>query len=69
MIADLDIDRSAWLMIKLYGADAVLQAALRVNDLLDEGDTDGAKAWQRIISAIQRLQMVMPAAVHFVETI
>jgi hypothetical protein len=41
MPLDIDIHRSAWLMIRRYGDDAVIQAAMRGNELLAKGDLDG----------------------------
>jgi hypothetical protein len=42
MIADLDIYRAAKLAIDQYGADASIQAAMRADALLDEGDIEGS---------------------------
>jgi hypothetical protein len=42
MIQDRDIWASANLMLKRYGEDATLQAAQCADDLLAEGDADGA---------------------------
>ena len=61
MIPDIDIHRSAWLMIRRYGDDAAVQAAMRGDELLDKGDLDGMLVWQAIISAIRRLQTEKPA--------
>jgi len=63
MISDLHIDRSAWALIKRYGRDAILQAASRAEQLLEEGDSEGAAIWIRIIDAIER-QMPSAASVH-----
>jgi hypothetical protein len=61
VIPDLDIHRSAWLMIRRYGDDAEAQAAMRGDELLDKGDLDGMLVWMAIISAIRRLQATTPA--------
>jgi len=60
MIPDIDIHRAAWLMIRRYGADAVIQAAMRGDDLLAKGDLDGLLVWMAIIRAIERLQAKTP---------
>ena len=60
MIPDLDIHRSAWLMIRRYGDDAEAQAAMRGDELLDRGDLDSMLVWHAIISAIRRLQTMAP---------
>ena len=43
-------------MAKRYGDDAMLEAAERADQLLDEGDMAGAETWHRILNAIERLQ-------------
>ena len=52
MATDLDIYRSAKLLIDQYGDDASLHAAKRADELLDKGDLDGQGAWLRISAAI-----------------
>ena len=44
MPADLDIFRSAKLLIDQCGQDALLEAALKADELLDAGDLDGTRA-------------------------
>ena len=41
MIPDLDIWRSARLLVDQHGADAPVEAAMRVDELLEAGDLDG----------------------------
>ncbi len=41
MIPDLDIYRSAKLLIEQHGADALIEAVLKADELLDAGDLDG----------------------------
>lgn len=41
MIFDLDIYRSANVIIKQYGDDAPIQVAMRADALLDKGDVEG----------------------------
>ena len=55
MISDIDIERSAWVLIKQYGGDALLEAKLRADELLEDGDWLGAFVWQRILEAVERL--------------
>ena len=40
MTSQLDIDRSAWVLIKQYGDDALLEAAERANEPLAASDWD-----------------------------
>lgn len=49
MIAEIDIWRTAWLMVKRHDDNATFEAAQRADELLDEGDMDGAATWRRII--------------------
>ncbi len=56
MIDDPDIFRAAKLMIDQHGADAPIRAAQRADELLEEGDVDGAAVWRRILEAIEELQ-------------
>jgi hypothetical protein len=61
MTSDLDIRRSAWLIIKRYGAEAAAFAAVRADALLAEGDLEGAVIWKAIYKAIDALQAERPA--------
>ncbi len=56
MIDDPDIFRAAKLMIDQHGEDAAIRAAQRADELLEEGDLDGATVWRRILEAIEELQ-------------
>src|SRR5262245_23477247 len=55
-----DLWRAAQLMVKRYGADASVQAAMRADDLLAEGDHDGAATWRAILRVIEELGRVAP---------
>lgn len=43
MISDLDIWRSAQVMIRRYGEGAALEAAGRADDMFNQGDFDGQR--------------------------
>jgi len=45
---DLDIYRSANLLVKQHGEDAILEAAKRADQMLDAGDVEGLAVWKRI---------------------
>ena len=61
-VAALDVYRSAWLIIKLHGDDAIVVAAKRADELLGRGDLEGQRVWLRIVDAIRELQSrEMPA--------
>ena len=55
MTADIDIYRSAKLLIDEHGQDAVLESAIRADELLDAGDLDGRAVWMRIRKAVVEL--------------
>ena len=41
--------------LREHGEDAVIQAAMRADALLDAGDLDGQRVWLRVIEAIKVL--------------
>ena len=60
MIADLDIYRSAQVLVKRHGKDAPIQAAMRADAMLEKGDLEGCAAWRRILRAVEELRRVEP---------
>jgi len=56
MISEIDVLRSANLLIAQHGDDAVVRAAMHADKLLDQGDVAGAATWRRIVKAIETLQ-------------
>ncbi len=67
MIPDLDIYRAANVIIKQYGEDAPIHAAMRADATLKAGDPDGYAMWKRILRLIEALQGTVPKsgeAVH-----
>ena len=54
-IPDLDVYRSAKLLIDQHGADALIEAARRADALRDKGDLDGQAVWGRIRKAVLEL--------------
>ncbi len=56
MIPDRDIWAAAKILIDRHGDDAAIVASQRQDELLDEGDVDGANMWKAIIKAIEELQ-------------
>jgi uncharacterized protein DUF6961 len=61
VIPDRDVWQAAILLVKRYGDDAMLEAAQRADQMLEEGDMAGAETWHRILNAIERLQAAKPA--------
>ncbi len=67
MIPDLDIFRSAQVLVKQHGVDAPIHAAMRADAMLENGGLDGYAAWRRILRAVEELQGAAPKpgeAVH-----
>ncbi len=60
MIPDLDIYRSAQVLVKHHGADAPIKAAMRADAMLEAGDLDGYAVWKRILRAVGELQSTAP---------
>ena len=56
MISDLDTYRAAGVIIKQYGEDAPIHAAMRADAMLETGDLDGYGVWKRILRAVEELQ-------------
>ena len=66
MTSDLDIYRSAKLLIDQHGEDAPRHRAMRADALLEAGDMEGKTVWLRSLSAVKELQQREPGerAVH-----
>ncbi len=56
MVSEIDIYRSAKMLIDQHGEDAGLEAAMRADAMLEKGDLDGKRAWLRIMKAVDELQ-------------
>jgi len=59
-MTELDIWRSANILLKRYGGEAVFIASRRADALLDQGDLQGCSAWVRIAKAISELERKAP---------
>ncbi len=56
MIRDLDIYRSANVLIREHGEDAALDAAMCAIAMFDKGDLDRYAVWKRILRAVEEIQ-------------
>ncbi len=56
MVSDIDIYRSAKLLIDLHGDEATIEAAMQADAMLEKGNMDGKRVWLRIIAAIEEMQ-------------
>ncbi len=54
------IYRSAKLLIDQHGDEAPVHAAMQADEMLDNGDLDGAAVWRRIVRAAEELQRKAP---------
>ena len=67
MISDLDIYRSAKVIMKQYGKDAQIHSTKRASAMLDKGDLDSYAILRRILRAVEELERTAPKsgeAVH-----
>ncbi len=53
MTSDLDIYRSAQVLIKQHGEDAPIHAAMHADAMLEAGDLDGLAVWMRVLRELQ----------------
>ena len=60
MTSDLDIYRSAKLLIDQHGDSAATEAAMRADEFLDPDNIDGRRVWTRIMQTIEELQRERP---------
>ena len=59
-----DIYRSAKLLIDQHGADASINAAMRIDALIESEDIDGVSVWKRVLRAIEDLRSVEGGTRH-----
>ncbi len=62
MTSDLDIYRSANVLVNHHRQDAPIHAAMRADAMLDKGDLDGYATWKRILRAIEEMGNTTPGA-------
>ncbi len=56
MTSDLDIYRTANVLVKRYGEDAALEAAQRADAMLEKGSLEGQRVWRRVLAAVKEIQ-------------
>ncbi len=56
MTSDLDIYRSANVLIREHGEDAAIEAAMRADVMLEKGGLEGLAVWKRIVRAVEEIQ-------------
>ena len=60
MVTELDIYRTANVLVKHYGDDATLEAAQRADAMLEKGSLDGQRVWKRVLAAVKEIQRKEP---------
>ena len=60
MVSDVDVYRTANVLVKHYGEDAALEAALRADAMLEKGSLDGQRVWKLVLAAVQEIQREEP---------
>ncbi len=55
IIPDLDIYRTANVLLKQHGQDAPIQAAMRADELLEAGDLEGYALFKRMVKAVEEM--------------
>jgi hypothetical protein len=60
-------DRDIWVavneMIKLFGDEAAVQAAIRAEVMHEQGDEEGYAVWKRVLWAINELKSTKPTGI------
>lgn len=59
-VSDLDVYRSARLLIDQHGDEAPIHAAVQADAMLERGDLDGSAVWRRVVAVIKELQRSEP---------
>jgi hypothetical protein len=60
MTADLDIYRTASVLIREHSQDAVLEVAQRADAWLDKGEAGAYLVWKRVLWAVKETQRREP---------
>ncbi len=60
MTSNLDIYRTANVLVKHYGEDTALEAAQRADAMLEKGSLDGRRVWKRVLAAVKEIQREVP---------
>ena len=56
MVEEIDIWRSARVLIRQHGEQASIEAAKLADAMLERGDLDGLAVWKRVMAAVEELQ-------------
>jgi len=53
--SEIEVYRTAHILIKRHGEGAAIQAAMEADAMLDKGDLDAAAVWRLIVAAVNEL--------------
>ncbi len=56
LTSDLDISRTARMLINEHGERASIHAVMRADGRLEAGDLDGRAVWLKVLRAVKELQ-------------
>ncbi len=56
MTSNLDLYRTASVLIREHGEDAALGAVQRADAMLEKGSLDGQRVWKRVLAAVKEIQ-------------
>ncbi len=59
-VSDLDVFRSANVLVNRHGAEATIHAAMHADAMLEKGDLDGQRVWLGILKAAKDLLEIEP---------
>ena len=66
MASEIDIYRTANVLIREHGEDAALEAAQRADAMLEKGTIEGQRLLKRVLAAVKEIQRPMAAAAEAV---
>jgi hypothetical protein len=59
-VEDLDIWRTAKLMVERFGKDAVVETSMRADQMAAENDLVGRRVWLLVLAAVREFQDASP---------
>ncbi len=60
MMPEIDIYRTASVLIREHGEDAAIEAAQSADAMLEKGCLDGLRVWKRVLAAVKEIQRREP---------
>lgn len=61
---EIDIWRTAKILIDSHGTDAPIHAAMRADHALEDGNLDAVAVWKRVMRAVEELQRQKPKSIE-----